>query len=272
MMFDYDGTTYRIPKNPDSFYSSPTAAGWPRGERHVVTERSVMNIHGSFYEVPHWRSGGKVKIRPICTHNRKIFDYCSWRGMLVLSGNFTGIADDDHYLTSNDGKVGLWFGNVDDLYKMGVPRGESGPWKDTAVSAGVASDPYLMYGYEKKIIELSHNHTGSVTFTVEVDIAGTKTWSQYGTFTVPAGQTYQYEFPLGYSAHWVRVITDTDCTATAWFIYNPLVEGTKGLADFSYLAYRWLDNDCGYCSGVDLTFDGVVDIEDLLDMAENWLE
>ncbi len=275
--YDYDGITYRIPKNTDPFYSNPVYSGsygshWPRGLRHIVTEREMMNIHGTFYEVPHWRSGGKVKIRPICTHNRKIFDYCSWRGMLVLSGNFTEIDDDDHYRTSDDGKVGLWFGNVDDLYKMGIPRGTGGPWKSTAVTAGLVSDPYLMYGYEKKIMELSHDHSGPVTFTVEVDIAGTKTWSRYDTFTVASGQILQHEFPAGYHAHWVRVKTDTACTATAWFMYNPLHDGQDGLNDFAQMARRWLDVDCGYCRGVDLTADGSVNFEDFFLIGKNWLK
>jgi hypothetical protein len=41
--------------------------------------------------------------------------------------------------------------------------------------------------------------------------------------------------------------------------------------DFAALASHWLDNDCGDCDGTDLTGDGEVNMNDLLDISENWL-
>jgi hypothetical protein len=60
-----------------------------------------------------------------------------------------------------------------------------------------------------------------VTFTVEVDFAANNTWHRYGQFTVAPGQTLRHVFPDGYSAHWVRVKSDTTTTATAQFTYGP---------------------------------------------------
>ena len=177
----------------------------------------------SFYEVPRANSGGLRRIRPITTHNLEIFDYASWRGMLVLSGNLTGATEDEHYVTSDDGRVGLWFGNVDDLWKFGAPEGAGGPWKDSAVLAGTPSDPYLMYGYDNKLMELRHEGTGDVTFTVQVDPLADNTWETFGSFTVPAGQSLHYVFPEGYSAHWVRLVSDQSVTATAWFTYSSAI-------------------------------------------------
>jgi len=37
---------------------------------------------------------------------------------------------------------------------------------------------------------------------------------------VPPGETARHEFPEGYSAHWVRLIADRPCTATATFAYE----------------------------------------------------
>ena len=37
---------------------------------------------------------------------------------------------------------------------------------------------------------------------------------------VPARQAVEHVFPEGFSAHWVRLKTDRDCTATAWFEYE----------------------------------------------------
>jgi len=57
-----------------------------RIDREVVTERDLFNCHGTFYELPAENAGGFAKVRPISTHNRKIADYCSYRGLLVMTG------------------------------------------------------------------------------------------------------------------------------------------------------------------------------------------
>jgi hypothetical protein len=121
---------------------------------------------------------------------------------------------------SDDGKVALWVGNLEDLWKLGVPRGEGGPWRDAAVRAGAPSDPYLMTGYDRKTVRLSHDRPADVRFTIEVDFLADGTWHPYETVTVPAGKTVTHAFPAGFAAHWVRVKADADCKATAWFVYN----------------------------------------------------
>ncbi|HOW65404.1 MAG TPA: hypothetical protein P5186_22130 [Candidatus Paceibacterota bacterium] len=63
----------------------------------------------------------------------------------------------EHLFRSGDGKAALWFGNVDDLRRMGAPTGVGGPWKYSPVVANTPSDPYLMLGYERKVLELSHD-------------------------------------------------------------------------------------------------------------------
>ena len=217
---DRGGVRFRLPKG-DPAFDAPTASGPRRGIREVVTERFVMNIHGTFYELPRDNSGGIRRIRPITTHNLDVFDYASWRGMLVLSGNLAGAAEDEHYVASDDGKVGLWFGNVDDLWRFGAPAGVGGPWKEAKVEAGKPSDPYLMYGYDRKTLDLSHDADEAVEFEVQVDVLGNATWHTYGRLTVPAGETLRHEFPEGYSAHWVRLVPGRSATATAQFTYTP---------------------------------------------------
>jgi hypothetical protein len=216
---DKKGNRYRLPKGPDAF-ASPSAAGWPRGIREIVTERNMLNASGTLYEFPRDDGGGVLKARPITTHNRRIFDFASWRGLLVLAGNLAGAKADGHYVASEDGKVGLWLGNVEDLWKLGPPRGEGGPWKDSAVKAGEPSDPYLMTGYDRKAVQLSHDRPGDVKFTIEVDFLASGHFHTYDTIAVPAGKTITHTFPAGFAAHWVRVKADADCKATAWFVYD----------------------------------------------------
>lgn len=216
---DRGGVRYRLPRGSAAF-DTTTATGRRRGIREVVTERAVMNIHGTFYELPRDNSGGMRRIRPITTHNLDIFDYVSWRGMLVLSGNLAGAAEDGHYVASADGKVGLWFGNVDDLWRFGPPRGEGGPWMQTPVEAGKPSDPYLMYGYDRKSLALSHEGKEEIDVRIEVDVLGDNRWETFDRVAVGPGGTVRYDFPDGYSAHWVRLATDHDTTATAQFTYT----------------------------------------------------
>ncbi len=50
--------------------------------------------------------------------------------------------------------------------------------------------------------------------------------------------------------------------------------GTVNFRDFTLFASHWLDVNCqgpGYCSGCDFDQSGAVDINDLFDLAENWL-
>ena len=210
---------FRLPKG-SAAYDRAWPGGWPRGVREVVTERSLFNAHGTFYMLPRTNSSGVRGIKPICTHNKRIADYCSWRGMLVIAGTQAGAKADGHYVAGSDGKAGLWFGDIDDLWKLGKPVGRGGPLKETPVMAGAASDPYLMTGYDRKTMTLSHDAGRTVRFTVEVDVIRDGTWSVYRTFDVPAGKAVTHEFPAGYSAHWVRVNADADCKATAWFVYE----------------------------------------------------
>jgi len=216
---DRSGRRFRLPKGHAEF-DRPMACGWPRGVREIATERQVFNSHGTFYELPRPECGGMWRIKPICTHNRRIYDYCIWRGLLVMAGCPADAEPDGHYFASRDGQVGLWFGATDDLWSLGKPHGRGGPWLDTPVKAGEPSDPYLMAGYDRKTISLSHRSKQPVRFTVEVDFLGDGTWRTYETFQVPAGKVLSHEFPAGYSAHWIRLRTDRDTTATAQLVYQ----------------------------------------------------
>jgi hypothetical protein len=87
-----------------------------------------------------------------------------------------------------------------------------------------------MFGYEGKALDLSHASALPVTFSVEVDFGADNTWHSYGQFTVLPGQTLRHVFPDGYSAHWVRLRSDTTTTATAQFTYGPAAPEITGVS------------------------------------------
>lgn len=211
---------YRLPKT-DGIYDRPFADGWPRGIREVVTERVHLNAHGTIYEVPYRDAGGFRRMRPICTHGKQIGDFASWRGMLVLTGVLADAPSGEHVYRAGGNAAALWFGDVDDLWRMGAPHGIGGPWRDSTVKANEPSDPYLMAGYRVKKLTLSHQSAAPVTFTIEIDFSADGTWSEYKKVAVDPGKPATHEFPAGYSAHWVRLKADTDTIATAEFRYGP---------------------------------------------------
>ena len=220
---------FRLPKG-NAAYDAAFASGWPRSAREVVTERQLFNAHGTIYELPYAASGGFRRIRPVTTHNRHISDFASWRGLFVIAGVAASATNNGHVFRSDDGQAALWLGNVDNLWRLGAPAGVGGPWTSSAVVANTASDPYLMLGYERKVLELSHTNPTPVTFTVEVDFAADNTWSEYARFTVLPDQTVTHVFPEGYSAHWVRLKTDASTSATAQFTYEPAAPQITGAA------------------------------------------
>ncbi|MDZ4286846.1 MAG: hypothetical protein U0984_02750, partial [Prosthecobacter sp.] len=215
---DDKGGRWRLPRGSAAL-DAPGVLGEERIDREVCTERDLFNAGGIFYELPADNAGGFAKIRPITTHNRRIKDYASYRGMLVMSGVRKDAAG-EHIIKSDDGKTSLWLGAVDDLWQFGKARGFGGPWKDSGVKAGIPSDPYLMTGFDDKTLTLSHNAAKPVTIRVEVDIAGTGLWCPYREFQVAAGEPLVHHFPKAFGAYWLRLVADQDCVATGQLVYE----------------------------------------------------
>lgn len=215
------GRRYRLPRGCEAFDGgSPVAL---RVAREVTTERDLFNAHGIFYELPAENAGGMAKVRPITTHNRLITDYCSWRGLLVMTGitaEATAAETNAHILRSDDGLCAVWAGAVDDLWRFGKPAGRGGPWKETPVRAQEPSDPYLLTGFDRRTLTLSHDHPSTVTIRVEADLTGDGHWHLYRAFDVPAGGDLTHTFPEAWSAAWLRTTADTSCRATAWLEYE----------------------------------------------------
>ena len=214
-----DGRRYRLPRGRAGF-AAEGPFGPERVDREVCRERNLFNAFGTLYELPYRNAGGFALIRPVTTHNRRIKDFCSWRGLFVMTGIEPGPSDNERIVRSPDGAAAVWLGAVDDLWQLGKVAGVGGPWKNSVVEAGVPSDPYLMSGYDEKHLSLSHQSAGSATFTVEVDVTGYGDWNIYKVFEVPVGDTVSHTFPRDFNAYWLRATVDASTTATAQLIYR----------------------------------------------------
>lgn len=224
LYFDDDGKRYRLPIGNEAYRDNAKLFDLQRTSREATTERDLFQAAGTFFELPARNAGGMSKIMPIATHPYFVQDYCSWRGLLAMTGVRLEHAGppsaDPQVVRSEDGKAAVWLGAVDDLWKLGKPSGVGGPWSGTAVKGGEPSDPYLMAGYDEKRLTLSHDGPQAVEFDVQVDIAGTGLWKTYATLSVPAGGEATHTFPEGFQAYWVRLVPQADTTATTLFEYQ----------------------------------------------------
>ncbi len=159
-------------------------------------------------------------MRPVSSHSKQITDFCSWNGLLVLSGIRPDAKNDGHIFRDETHNTGLWFGGIDDLWKFGKPVGNGGPWSKTKVKSGVPSDPYLMKGYDHKSVMMSHDNPDAATVTLQIDLDGNGLWVKYKSFSIPSGAPLRHEFPDGFSACWVRAVCNTDTSATVQFEYR----------------------------------------------------
>ncbi|MBP3516946.1 MAG: hypothetical protein J6K31_00765 [Parabacteroides sp.] len=220
LVIDDLGRRWRLPLGNEA-YKELTDQGMLRVCREVATERDLFSCMGTFYELPAENADGYAKIRPVSTHNFRIHDYASYRGMLVLTGVTPEEGKENpHVVVSDDGKAAVWVGVIDDLWALGKPVGQGGPWKNADVRAGVASDPYLIGFYDKKELALSHQSDKSVVITVEVDPTGNGDWMEYAAYTVKPGEKLVRQFPESFQARWIRFVSDTNTKVTAWLVYK----------------------------------------------------
>ena len=201
-----------------------------------------MDMHGMFYELPPLAWGGGIwGVKPISQHLRMIPDFASWRGFLVLGGNQVSSIFDNNLVTGQS-QSGLFFGKTDDLWGFGKPQGFGGPLLDDDVTAGVPSDPYLMTGFDKKVLHLSYGadcFSSGGSMVVDVDFVGNaghvnsrggiRPWSPFKSFeysdssvaSLDGSYYAHYTFEPGFSAHWVRFRSTTNCSGvTTWLTYT----------------------------------------------------
>ena len=216
VLVDGEWKLYRLPKAShtfDQFWQTE----WTR-IREVETERFLMDTHGMFYELsPAIFNRSVWGIRPICTHLRVVPDFCSFRGLFVMGGNEATPNEDVNPVVGQP-QSGIWFGQTDDLWRMGKPAGWGGVWRNSPVKAGDRSDPFLMTGFQRKVLHLITDRPGA-RVAIEIDPTGTGEWAQYDEVLLRKSYA-AVSFPEGFSAHWVRLLSGSAQNVTAEFIYT----------------------------------------------------
>ena len=188
--------------------------------REVATERDLLNCGGTFYELPSENADGYAKIRPVASHNLRVNDYASYRGLLVMTGIAADATNNPHIFKSADNKCAVWAGAIDDLWKLGKPVGKGGPWVNSAVENNIPSDPYLFGFYDRRKLTLSHQSNKAINFRIEMDPTGDQSWMTYQTITVKPKEKRTIVFPEAVEARWIRFVAEENTTATAWLEYQ----------------------------------------------------
>ena len=218
LLVDDDGRRYRFPV-VDASFDGTSPFGRERVCREICTERDMLNVGGTFYEAPAENAGGFGKVRAIATHGMRFQDYCTWRGLTVLTGVDPAAPATEHLIRSQDGKAAVWVGAVDDLWQLGKPRGTGYPWKDDAVKANVPSDAYVMTGFDRKTLTFTQHGAKEAEISVEIDLTGTGVWRKFARFTAADGETVTKDYS-DLKAYWIRLVCDQACTATARLEYR----------------------------------------------------
>jgi hypothetical protein len=206
---------YRLPKATHAM-SQAWQTEWMR-IREVETEHYLMDIQGMFYELQPIAFENRIwGVKPICQHLRIIPDYCAFRGLFAVAGNQTTPNRDNNAVVGQP-QSGMWFGKTDDLWSWGKPKGWGGPWWKSQVRKDVPSDPFLLTGFERKMLHI--NTDKAADFDIEIDFMGDGTWNKYEQVCVPAEGYAKHIFPDAFSAQWIRLTPRTDCRATASFYF-----------------------------------------------------
>jgi len=221
VIFTENGQRWRLPRSAEINQNNLLAKSSLRKVREVCTERDLLQAHGTFYELPALNAMGAIRMRPIATSDLAIHDYCSYRGLLVLSGiNPSAEKNNRHIIRSADNQAAVWVGAADDLWKLGKPRGHGGPWKNSLVKASEPSDPYIMTGYDKKKITLENHRDTNNAVIMECDVAGDGRFSFYETFNLIPHQTLEVQLPEWLNAYWVRFTPSNDGKMTVQLTYE----------------------------------------------------
>ena len=206
---------YRLPKASQTFEHC-WQTEWPR-LREVQHERFLLDASGMFYELSGWLLEGKLwGVRPVCSHLRVVPDFCSFAGLLVMGDNQVSPVGNEWSV--GEPQSNFWFGHIEELWSWGKPKGWGGPWWKTTVQANEASAPYLMTGFDKKVLHVRSDSATRVR--VEIDFVGNQSWCSYLDLPVDASGYTHHVFPDGFSAHWVRLVSERPATLTALLHYT----------------------------------------------------
>ncbi len=162
--------TYLLPKAAfcnDAIHGWYTE--WPR-IREITDGRWMMDMHGMFFDFPKsFSAANSAGIKPIGSHLRYVPDFCAWNGKLVLATDETSIQGNK---LAGQPQSNLWFGDYDDLKSWGPSSGYGGPWIEDSITAHAPSDPFLVAGFDRRVLHLAVGRSSPLDTSVAMRATG----------------------------------------------------------------------------------------------------
>lgn len=238
--------TYLLPK---ATYNNDPPHGWftewPR-IRSIGEGKMMMDMHGMFFDFPEsFSASNTAGIRPIGSHLRYIPDFINWNGEIVLATDETSIQGNP---LAGQPQSNLWFGSYEELSNWGPASGYGAVWLKEDVAANEPSDPYLMVGFDHRMVHLKNHGNRPVTVTMEIDSDGNNEWKTLESVNLAAGEYLPFLFDKSLTAEWIRLETNRAAQLTASFHFTDadLNDGTEKEALFQALADIDADGEVSY--------------------------
>lgn len=222
---------YRLPKASHSYDGAHGwNTEWPR-IRNVGTEAApdyLMTMHGMFWRFPgQFTAKNSVGIRPRSAYLKVIGDFTRWNDQLVFGCDDSAQKE---FLNKRKAKgniegpgqsnSNLWFTSFTKPDELGPATAEGAVWVKESVKANEASEPFLFAGWVNRMGWIKNEGKQPVTFTFEVDEAGSNKWETLKSVTINPGKATNVPFTTGDKGEWIRVKADKNTLATASFSYT----------------------------------------------------
>ncbi len=154
LLDDGRGTPTLLPK---AAYCNDASHGWytewPR-IREITDGRWMMDMHGMFFDFP--KIVFDKELRRASSRSAAICDTCptfaAGTARLVLATDETSIQGNQ---LAGQPQSNLWFGSYEDLKTWGPASGYGGPWIEDEVTANTPSDPFLVAGFDRRVLHLA---------------------------------------------------------------------------------------------------------------------
>ncbi len=227
---------YRLPKASHSYDGAHGwNTEWPR-IRDIGEASLLMTMHGAFWKFPKTFSVKQTSgIAPRSNYLKVIGDFTRWTihadetntDCVVFGCDDTANSE---FLNKRKAKgniagpqsqSNLWFVEPTKLDDLGPVIGRGGVWVNDDIKASQTSDSFLVAGFERKGLHLSHRSPGDAVFELAVDEAGDGQWKSHKTVTVAEQEPVWVDLSELTSATWIRLSSDRDLVgATAWFQFS----------------------------------------------------
>ena len=215
VMENNEWTTFLLPK---ATYNNDPSHGWftewPR-IREIGKGEMMMDMHGMFFNFPStFSKSNTAGIAPIGSHLRYIPDFLNWNNEIVLATDETSIQGNP---LAGQPQSNLWFGKKEALSNWGPATGYGAIWLADDVVANQPSLPFLVSGFDNRLLHLHNSSEKSVKITIQIDEKGTNQWTDLKTIQLDQNAYNYYLFDATLKTEWVRLISDTSTNLTATF-------------------------------------------------------